>query len=178
MHQFLIPALLLALLFAFCPAVSAQATVSITVDTSKVAANVPVSTTFKDANGAWWTCTGILTLKPTAPPVTTSQFPRIQGFYGADGAEKRAFAPGEAITVRGERFGETPGEVRLWQWSSPVLTWSDTEITAEGYKPEWLGNPPRPELIFFVVRSDGWWSNTFEQPYNPKITELPKVPPG
>lgn len=97
--------------------------ISVPVDTSKATSQVPVATTFKAADGVWWSVSGTLTLKPIPAPVGTGELPPLPT------PAKRVLvqiAPGLVWEMReGHLSGHGFGNVG--QWSTLALAVQNRE---------------------------------------------------
>lgn len=121
-----------------------QANISVPVDTSQVASQIPVSTTFKDASGVWWQVSGTLTVKPIPAPATTGELPLAtdlilpypgpsfgQVFNIATGEPASELRPGDRFLLQGHNFGADPGQLWINYSAAPVFAWLDNAITSQ-----------------------------------------------
>ena len=90
-----------------------------------------------------------ITINPAvAPPARKAQ---IRSYNGLDGQIRQVFTVGEPILIRGEGFGDVPGDVEIWYNREAVLSWTDTEIRVTSTQ---NANPWWPQRV--AIRLPGW----------------------
>lgn len=149
------------LLLAVAVPAGAQ-TVTVQVDTSKVTSQIPVSTTFKDAAGVWWSVSGTLTVKPIPAPGVTGELPPVPPLpepgppppgpfplptitTASPFITSRAW-DGQTFMLFGQNFGTDKGYLELSYLPTLATSWSDRLIVAPAAK--------EPKLVL-VQRTDG-----------------------